>query len=269
MSFWGRFHSCWLAALTLIAVNGCLPSDSSSLDDEKEPHYVLGKNCVNALDYTGAIKAFTEALEVNPRSAAAHFQLACLFDTSPLSDPAAAIYHYQEYLRLNPKADNAEVITNRIKSCKVQLAANVVALPSVSATQQQLEDLIGKNRRLQDEVDKWRAYYNAQQAALKAGPATAQNTAAQNNFVSPAAGSPPPDDGATVAANNSAATTPASTRARPQPAPAAKPRTHTVRAGETLASIARNAGVSLAAIQAANPGINPRKMSVGQTVKLP
>src|SRR6185437_11881310 len=105
MSFLGRFSLCLLAALTLISVNGCLPSDSSQVDDEKEPHYVLGKNRVNSLDYPGAIEAFSEALEVNPHSAAAHFQLACLFDTSPQSDPAAAIYHYQEYLRLNPNAE--------------------------------------------------------------------------------------------------------------------------------------------------------------------
>jgi len=243
-------------------VNGCLPSDSSQMDDEKEPHYVLGKNCVNSLDYQGAIEAFSEALEVNPRSAAAHFQLACIFDTPKESDPAAAIYHYREYLRLNPKAENAGIVNGRIESCKVQLAANVVSLPSAPLAQRQLEDLIEKNRRLQDEVDKWRAYYNAQQAALRAGPAVPQN-----NFSSPPSDSPTPADETAQAANNSTPTT--SAAARPQPAPVAKPRTHTVAAGETLSSIARKAGVSLAAIQAANPGINPKKMAVGQTVKLP
>jgi LysM repeat protein len=261
MSFWGRFSLCGLAAATLISVNGCLPSDSNSMDEEKEPHYVLGKSCLNAMDYDGAAEAFEESLEVNPRSAAAHFQLACLFDTKK-SDPAAAIYHYQEYLRLDPKADNIGVVKQRIESCKIQLAANVVSLPSAPATQRQLEDLTEKNRQLQAELDKWHAYYNAQQAALRAGPAVAQN-----NFSSSSAGNPAPADTTTLAVNNSARATP--TEARTQPAPAAKPRTHTVTAGETLASIARKSGVSLAAIQAANPGINPKKMAIGQTVKLP
>ncbi len=75
-----------------------------------------------------------------PHSAAAHFQLACLFDKKE-SDPAAAIYHYQEYLRLDPRADNADIIRQRIYSCKQQLAADVLPLPSAPAAQKQLEDL--------------------------------------------------------------------------------------------------------------------------------
>src|ERR1035437_6913731 len=186
MLFLGRFGLCAFAVAALLAVNGCLPSEQSQLDEEKEPHFVLGKSRVNSMDYSGAIGAFGESLEVNPRSAAAHFQLACLFDTKA-ADPAAAIYHYQEFLRLNPKADNAEVIKQRIYSCKQQLAADVLPLPSAPAAQKQLEDLAEKNHRLQDEVEKWRAYYTAQQAAQKNSPTLAP--------ISPApTGSPTPDD---------------------------------------------------------------------------
>ena len=46
-------------------------------------------------------------------------------------------------------------------------------------------------------------------------------------------------------------------------------RTHTVAAGETLAAIARQQGVSLTALQAANPGVNPKKMRMGQVINLP
>ena len=41
------------------------------MDEEKESHFVVGRSRVNALDYHGAIESFTEALEANPRSAAA------------------------------------------------------------------------------------------------------------------------------------------------------------------------------------------------------
>jgi tetratricopeptide (TPR) repeat protein len=160
MSFLGRFSLCVLAASTLVAVNGCLPSDSSSLDEEKDPHFVLGKSRVNAMDYAGAVEAFSASLESNPHSAAAHFQLGCLYDpkdsaseSNPVSDPAAAIYHYQEFLRLNPKAANAMVIRQRIDSCKQQLAFNVMQLPSTPAAQQQLEKLVEQNRSLQAQVD--------------------------------------------------------------------------------------------------------------------
>ena len=80
MSFFGKLSWLALAAIFWLVINGCLPSDSSPLDEEKEPHFVLGKSRVNAMDYAGAVEAFNESLEANPRSAAAHFQLACLFD---------------------------------------------------------------------------------------------------------------------------------------------------------------------------------------------
>ena len=245
-----------MLTVLLLAGGGCDPSDSSPLDEEKEPHFVLGKSRVNTMDYAGAVEAFTESLEANPRSAAAHFQLACLFDQKE-SDPAAAIYHYQEFLRLNPKADNAEVIRQRIYSCKQQLAADVLPLPSAPAAQKQLEDLAEKNHQLQDEVEKWRAYYTAQQAAQKNPTATLPN-----NFA-PAV-NPTPDDISTASAN------PAPSNPRPVAhAAPVKPRTHTVAAGETLAAIARKSGVSLATLQAANPGVTPKKLHVGQVLNLP
>jgi tetratricopeptide (TPR) repeat protein len=213
------------------------------------------------MDYSGAVEAFTESLEANPRSAAAHFQLACLFDQKE-SDPAAAIYHYQEFLRLDPSADNAEVIRQRIYSCKQQLAADVLPLPSAPAVQKQLEDLAEKNRQLEDEVDKWRAYYTAQLAAQKNPPAQLPN----NSSLAPA-GSPTPDDISTAPANPPPATPNPTTRAT-----MAKPvrtRSHTVAAGETMAAIARKSGVSLAALEAANPEVTPRKLRVGQTLNLP
>ncbi|HEY5344794.1 MAG TPA: LysM peptidoglycan-binding domain-containing protein [Verrucomicrobiae bacterium] len=256
MQFFGKLSLVTLAATALLAVNGCLPSDSNSLDEEKEPHFVLGKSCVNAMDYTGAIEAFGESLEANPHSAAAHFQLACLFDQKE-SDPAAAIYHYQEFLRLNPKADNAEVIQQRIYSCKQQLAADVLPLPSAPAAQKQLEDLAEKNHQLQDENEKWRAYYAAQLAAQKSSPTTLPNNLAT-------AGNPTPDDISTAPAN-----VPATKPATTARAAAPKTRTHTVVAGETLAAIARKSGVSVAALQAANPRVTPKKLRVGQTLNLP
>ena len=137
MSFGNRF---WFGVFALwlgIALGGCLPSDQDQSDEEKEPHFVLGKSRVNAMDYQGAIEAFEESLEANPHSAAAHFELGWLYDEKE-SDPAAAIYHYQQYLKLCPNAGNAEVIKQHIDSCKQQLAADVLPLPSTPAAQQQI-----------------------------------------------------------------------------------------------------------------------------------
>ena len=46
-------------------------------------------------------------------------------------------------------------------------------------------------------------------------------------------------------------------------------RTHTVVAGETAVRIARHYGISLDALLAANPGLEPRRMRVGQILNIP
>lgn len=44
---------------------------------------------------------------------------------------------------------------------------------------------------------------------------------------------------------------------------------HRVRAGETLATIARDYGVTLRGLVEANPGVEPRRLSVGQEIRVP
>jgi tetratricopeptide (TPR) repeat protein len=175
MRFWIRFALCLPAVLLGVALAGCAPGQGQS-DDEKEPHFVLGQSKVNAMDYQGAVDAFEESLEANPRSAAAHFQLAMLYENQ-VSDPAAAIYHYERYLKLNPDAGNAMLIKQHIDACKRQLAAAVMGLPASSAAQQQLDKLVEQNRDLQQQVDKlqdivkqWNAYYASELAARSNSP---------------------------------------------------------------------------------------------------
>jgi len=243
MDFFQRISLSMFAAGFGLALCGCTPQGSSAADDEKEPHYVLGQNRVNAMDFQGAVEAFEESLAANPRSAAAHFQLAMLYDEKE-ANPAAAIYHYQQYLRFDPKASNAEVVNQRIYTCKQQLAADVLPLPSAPAVQQQLQQLADTNRFLSLQLE----YYMRQLAAVKTNQ--------------PA----PPDNLAPVPATS--ATSARTTVTNPKPA-AAKPRTHIVAAGETPAAIARKYGVTLNALLAANPGLNPKKLRVGQTLNLP
>lgn len=258
-----------LAVLVGLTLGGCSLSGESPQDDEKEPHFVLGKSRVNAADFSGAAEAFQAALEVSPRSAAAHYQLAWLYENK-LADPAAAIYHYQEYLLLDAKAGNPDIIRQRIYACKQQLVTDVMQLPSAPAAQQQIEKLAEQNRRMQEELDKWHAYYAAQ---ITARPTPATPAAAP---VPPSANLPPPSLPGTSSIPNtlapplpgrSIANAPANLHPVPPPQP--KLRTHAVAPGETLAAIARKSGVSLPALLAANPGLNPRHLRTGQTITLP
>src|SRR5579859_1362043 len=260
MSFGNRLWSGVFAVWIGITLSGCLPSGQNQSEEEKEPHYVLGLSRVNAMDYQGAIQAFAESLEVNPHSAAAHFQLAMIYENKE-PDPAAAIYHYQQYLKFNPDAGNAEIIKQHIASCKQELAADVMPLPSTPAAQKQINQLIEQNQKLQDEVNKWRAYYASQLAAKnQASPAPGPDAAqASANPVSS-----PPAQNVTVPAGQAAGD-----RSARSTASKATTRTHMVAAGETAVRIARRYGVSLDALLAANPGLEPRRMRVGQVLNIP
>jgi membrane-bound lytic murein transglycosylase D len=57
--------------------------------------------------------------------------------------------------------------------------------------------------------------------------------------------------------------------ARATAAAASASRTHRVAAGETMDRIARRYGVSVPALRAANSGVDPRRMRVGQTLRVP
>src|SRR5690606_33582601 len=135
---------------------GCVPSGRGQTDEEKESHFLAGKSCINSMDFRGAIEEFEKALVVNPRSAAAHYQLGWLYEQKE-PDPAAAIYHYERYLKLRPNAENAEWIRQRIHNCKQDLARTVLPLPITPSLQRQFEQYAEELKQLREENDQIRA----------------------------------------------------------------------------------------------------------------
>ena len=242
-----------LLMLGCVALSGCTPAARSQSDEEKESHYLSGKSRVSTMDYKGAIEAFEKALEVNPHSAAAHLELGCLYDQREM-DPAAAIYHYEKYLKLRSEAGNADVVRQRISTCKQELARNVSLGPLTERQQRELELVTQQNktlsdqvRRLSEEIDQWRAY--AARLQTLTNPPYRQSGGV-------GAGTLAPSGGATSAAR-SAAAAPAGTR------------THTVKDRDTLTGIARQYGVRIDALTAANPRVDPRRLQVGQVLQIP
>jgi LysM repeat protein len=257
MRIWVWRFSCALLVLTGLAMGGCMPSGQSQLEEEKEPHFLTGMGLVNAMDYTGAVESFQKALDVNPQSASAHFQLGWLFEQKE-PDPAAAIYHYGRYLRLRPGADNSDIVKQRIEGCKQQLARTVSLGPVSEKVQHELEQLTEdkkhlteQNKLLAEEVTKWRAYYGTQ-AVLT------------NQAVQPSRSVQAPGPGRAPVSQISTSLTSTGI-----PGVAGPGRTHKVSEGETMSSIARQYGVRLEALMAANPRVEPRRIRSGQTLNVP
>jgi tetratricopeptide (TPR) repeat protein len=245
----------WLFLLAGLVWSGCLPS--SPREEEKEPHFLAGRSRVNTMDFKGAIESFEKALEVNPKSAQAHFELGWLFDQKE-PDPAAAIYHYERYLCLAPNSGKEEMVRTRILACKQQLAQSVSLAPGMERQQRDLEQLAEENKRLREEVEKWRTSA-ARLQGLSNQLGTAPLTVARLPQL--------PSSGPTGPTN----AFPAGATGLPRPtvAPAANPRTHTVRAGETPSLIARKYGVKVDALMAANPKLDARRLQIGQVLVVP
>jgi tetratricopeptide (TPR) repeat protein len=222
------------------------------MNEEKEPHFLNGRSLVNAMDYQGAIKAFGKALEVNPHSASAHFELGWLY-ADKASDPAAAIYHYQRYLELRPGAENAETVGQHIFRLKQELAKAVLPMPTTPGIQRDFEHLAQENRALREEVERLRAVY--------AGGSVATNFPARPEAINRATQTPGAIAGANVVASPP-----------PTPYPTGDPasaRKHKVQAGETPFSIARKYRIKVETLMSANPDLDARRMQIGRTLNVP
>jgi LysM repeat protein len=246
---------CWAMVLLCLGASGCFPSVRSPLDEQKEPHFLAGKARVNSLDYKGAIEAFEMALEANPRSASAHFELALLYEKGE-TDFAAAIYHFEQYLRLRPEAENTEIVRQRAIACKQELARTVSLGPVTQTMQRDLERLTAENREMRRQLEAWQAFYTSHPQAVTNPPALIPSQPG----VASASGSLRPGQATSGLASQPAL-------ARQSTAPAAK--MHNVKAGESPYSIARQYGVKLAALLAANPNVDPKRLRIGQTLAIP
>jgi LysM repeat protein len=260
MKFSAWLCRCVLVVLLCVLANGCVPPSQGETDDEKEPHFIEGKHALNMSDYSGAIAEFEKAVEANPRNAAAHFELGILFEKPDVEpDPAAAIYHYQQFLKLRPDAPTAKSVKDRIMNCKQDLAKAVLPLPSSPSVQHDLEQLILKNKELQAEVDQWRAWYKVQQTNRS------PQQAAQTPQVQPTQTVQRVEPIVQTVRTNPAPVTP-----RGGPSTVSHPRTiYIAQPRDTFASISRKFNVKLDALLAVNPGVDARKLRAGQTVNIP
>ncbi len=251
-----------------LGLAGCLPSSQRMVEEEKEPHFLEGKRRVNAMDFGGAIDSFERALQANPHSASAHFELGVLYDQHK-AEPATAIYHYNRFLDAHDSGEKAQRARDRVVACKQELARTVSLAPVTQSMQRDFDQLIEENRRLKQQVQNWEAYFQRTQGLTNAPftPTALERAAA-----------PPPSPLPAATAGAGQQTTPTLRIVRVEPsrsadsasAPAAvAARTHMVKGGETPVAIARRYNVKIEALMAANPRLDARRLHVGQALNIP
>jgi LysM repeat protein len=295
-----KWPASWRVILLIVfccILSGCVPIAETPADEEKDPNFVEGRNHLNMMDYKGAIEAFERAVQANPRNAAAHFELAVLYDNR-MKDPLTAAYYYKKHLQLRPKSEYLVAATTGLQGCKMDVAKTVgfvvvneqvhkdmARLTNELANAQRLiEQLRGQLAAKPTVVTQWMKFAvtnyltNYIQVASAAGNVAVQ-TQAVRTIVPPAS--------RTVVTNTATRITPlpgpatntnrgmqqraaanAQTRTR-EATVAPRTRTHVVRSGDTMSNVARRYGISLQRLQAANPSVNARQMRAGQTLNIP
>ena len=249
--------------LLCLGWSGCSPSGTSSLEEEKNPNYLAGRSRRAASDYTGAVEAFEKALESNPRSAAARLELGLIYYQNITTNWARAIYHFEKYLELRPKANNADLIRQNVEYCRLALAREAPYTPNNDLVRREIERLTRDNTDLRQQVDQLKS-----QLALRAAIAT-NGTAAANPIRAPGARPPQAISEPAVEYAQVVDRFPAASSARETARPASASRTHVIQSGDTPYSIARNYGVKLASLVNANPGMDSRRLRPGQTLIIP
>ena len=242
---------------------GCTPMAEPPQDEQKNPFYRTAKERLESRDYKGAIEAFEKALQLNPNGVMSHFELALVLEQREF-DYAGAIYHYNKVRKLRPNGYPGDNAKERIRVCKQELAKSQAMESLVPSLPLQFEKLREENEKLNGLVATQKVQIAVLQAQLTAARAAIPPTP-QTGAGGTRSGNPPPGTGTTSGgAGGVPGGAGAGAGAVRNPV-----RTHRVRQRETFSSIARQYGVKLESLLAANPGIIPKRLRPGQILTIP
>ncbi len=265
-----------LAVLGLLALltGGCDWLAKPAGDPRREGNYQDGLRWVDQGRPENARESFYHALEANPQNLHAHLALGDLYRSSR-TNQALAYFHYSRYLEIGRLLNRGEfhdqsAIDGR-RNAEIELARTFAERMFRDQQQFELDGLRRTNALLLERID----VLNRQVAMLTQRVVAGTNAAVAGSGAPPPVGTGPGAGTTGPAATNHAP--PAFAPAQPPRGPTKKTeaeatpptRAHRVQSGETLAIIARRYGVRLAALQAANPGVNPRALKAGQSLVIP
>jgi murein DD-endopeptidase MepM/ murein hydrolase activator NlpD len=220
---------------------------------------------------------------VNPRNADAHLGLGLIYsDSTKLPEYGYAYYHLNRYVEM-AKATNDAIVIPLIQASGLKLAERYATAIGRIQTQGEMEQVRKENSDLRRAVAALTEQLSIAQARLGLAAAATNRPVAAKQVPAPApAPAPGPTQGPVtrpitqtnpppqtrrsgISTNRIATSTSDPTTSTTRPAP----RAYKVQPRDTLASIAKQNGVGLPQLQAANPGVDSRHLKVGQELRIP
>ena len=117
-----------LLVMLMLLVAACGRFSGGDIDHNAD--YIRARNAAAAGDFHVAATFYSKALQAGPEAGKAHLEFGVLCDEK-LGDPIAAIYHYRQFLELEPNSERRPVVEGYCERAKLTLAAK---LPSTSAS---------------------------------------------------------------------------------------------------------------------------------------
>jgi LysM repeat protein len=241
-----------MLALLCLGGAGCLPGDRVGGGEEDDPDFQAGLNHKRSGRPLRAVESFERALQRNPRSVSAHFELGLLYYQG-VTNYVAALYHFDRVQRLDPRFKYSQMVEQLIRGCKQEFIRDV---PVGTITWQMQQDLQRLQRLEQENLD-LRQQIKLLQADLAARPPA--GTADGRDPSRTARTTTPPTTG-----SRQLATATATDRS-----PRSRATNYVVAPGDTVFSIARRHGLHQNTLLAANPGIDPQRIVPGQVLRVP
>jgi tetratricopeptide (TPR) repeat protein len=118
------------SALTLLAAGCERAAPVTDADLEHLADYQRARKAADSGDSRTAAALYNRVVRTAPDAARPHLELGLLYDEK-LGDPLAAIYHYRQYLELDPKSERRQVVEDYIERAKIAYAAGMPQSPGI------------------------------------------------------------------------------------------------------------------------------------------
>ena len=295
----------YLVYAASLALVGCNMTDKEEArhDDSGNPHYKQAQEDLDNNKPDAAVADYEAALGENPKLAGAHYELGLIYGDK-LNDPVGSIYHFRRYLELSPATEKKDQVTALIDKESQAFAASLPNSPTQNADdyarlqsdnaalRKQVNDATATIAHLQSELAQNGRHHGhfalaARTPAPEAEyappvPSTSEAVPVIPVSTDSATATPPASNAAPMRATAVDTNSP-DVNAAPAPAmgtnvattPAAPSRSYTVVKGDRVDRIAKKmygAGHVVEGrdkILAANPGLDPKKLKIGQVLVIP